>query len=178
MILGYFLVIISALLTSCQKSSELKNPQVEQIQQIQIVARDGTQPGSLTSERINVVQNPMQFAVQISEYNQFEKMIVKVTHWNYNNGHTPMIITNTKTYDITDSKPNQSYTNRNYTGFSYIGAMQVDIYRDTTQIPSYTRYVVLTDSVGWTINLDTAQVSQQGWVGQNRISDVVPKSYQ
>ena len=161
--------------TSCQKDSELTAPAEEQ----QTIVRDGTQPGSLSANmRINTVQNPLKLAVQISEYNQFEKMTVKLTKWDYNNGHTPMIITGTKTYNIRDIAINQFYMNRNYSDFSYTGAMQVDIYRDTTGALAYTRYMLLTDSTGWTVNLDTTATAQSGWVGQNKIIDVIPKSYQ
>lgn len=161
--------------TSCQKDSELTAPAEEQ----QTIVRDGTQPGSLSANmRINTVQNPLKLAVQISEYNQFEKMTVKLTKWDYNNGHTPMIITGTKTYNIRDIAINQFYMNRNYSDFSYTGAMQVDIIQDSLNLVKYTRTVMLTDSLGWTVNWDTTANNQQGYVGQNRIVDVIPKHYQ
>jgi hypothetical protein len=168
------LLMVTLMMIACQKSSELEPPAQEQQT---TVVRDGTQPGSLSAQRINTVQNPLQLAVQICGFRTFEPMTVKVIHWDYVNGHTPMVITGRDSFRITTNYPDV-WVNRRFTGFTYTGKMQIEMWQDSLNLLKINETIMLTDSLGWTMNLDTTSVQHHGWVGQNRVTSIVPKSYQ
>jgi len=157
--------IIVVTLSACQKQSELINP-----------GRDTNTQSQ--ANRVNILQSPntIYLTAKINTNQVYSPMTVKVIHWDYQNGHTPMVITGRDSFQI-QSNSNSYIQHLRNTGFSYTGKMQVDIYSDSLNRLDYTRTVMLTDSLGWTINWDTTGSNQPGWVGVNRIVDVLPKHY-
>ena len=139
----------------------------------------GVVSGSTTAARFNVLQSTdaIYLTAKINTNRIYQPMTVKITHWDYNNGHTPMIITGKDSFTI-DRNQGMYIQNMRQTGFTYTGKMQVDIYSDSLSRLDYSRTVILTDSLGWTVNWDTTSTSQGGWVGGvNKIVDVLPKHY-
>lgn len=163
--------------TSCQKESELTKPEDNNSNGGTVVNLNSIPP-SITA-RIHIPTQPqtVMFKTRVTTNQVYEPMTVKITHWDYQNGHTPMVITGRDSFTI-NRMPGVYLIHDKPTGFSYTGSMEVKIYQDSTNLLKYSRTVMLTDSLGWTVNWDTTANNQYGWVGQNRIIDVIPKHYQ
>jgi hypothetical protein len=157
--------------TSCQKET-LNKPEDKSNTNLDNI------PPSITA-RINILQQSqtVYFATKVNTNQVYEPMTVKIIHWDYNNGHTPMIVTGRDSFQI-NRMPGIYIQHMRNTGFTYTGNMEVKIYQDSLNLLKYSRTVMLTDSLGWTVNWDTTAHNQYGWVGQNRIVDVLPKHYQ
>lgn len=165
--------------TACQKDSEITKPEDNNSSGGNpVVVNLNSIPPSI-SARIHIPTQPqtVMFKTRVSTNTVYEPMTVRITHWVYQNGHTPMVIAGTTTRSI-GRMPGVYLIHDIPTGFSYTGNMQVDIIQDSLNLVKYTRTVMLTDSLGWTVNWDTTANNQQGYVGQNRIVDVIPKHYQ
>lgn len=165
--------------TACQKDSEITKPEDNNSSGGNpVIVNLNSIPPSITA-RIHIPTQPqtVMFKTRVSTNTVYEPMTVRITHWEYQNGRTPMIITGVTTMPI-GRMPGVYLIHDIPTGFSYTGNMQVDIIQDSLNLVKYTRTVMLTDSLGWTVNWDTTANNQQGYVGQNRIVDVIPKHYQ
>lgn len=171
------MIMMSLVVMSCQKESELKKPEDNNSSSGTVVNLSSIPP-SITA-RIHIPTQPqtVMFKTRVNTNQVYEPMTVKITHWVYQNGHTPMVIAGTTTRAI-GRMPGVYLIHDIPTGFSYTGNMQVDIIQDSLNVIKYSRTVMLTDSLGWTVNWDTTANNQQGYVGQNRIVDVIPKHYQ
>lgn len=170
------MVMMSLIVMSCQKEPELQKS--EDNNSGGTVVNLSSIPPSI-SARIHIPTQPqtVMFKTRVSTNQVYEPMTVRITHWEYQNGHTPMVITGVTTMPI--SRMSGVYLIHDKpTGFTYTGNMQVDIIQDSLNVIKYSRTVMLTDSIGWTVNWDTTAYNQSGWVGQNRIIDVIPKHYQ
>ena len=163
--------------TSCQKDSELRKPEDNNNTVGDVVNLNSIPPS--ISARIHIPTQPqtVMFKTRVNTNQVYEPMTVRITHWEYQNGHTPMVVTGVTTMPI-GRMPDVYLIHDKPTGFTYTGNMQVDIIQDSLNVIKYSRTVMLTDSLGWTINWDTTATNQNGWVGQNRIIDVIPKHYQ
>lgn len=175
-----FLTLMAVVLigfTSCQKDSELQKPEDNNSNGGTVVNLASIPPS--ISARIHIPTQPqtVMFKTRVSTNTVYEPMTVRITHWVYQNGHTPMVIAGTTTRSI-GRMPGIYLTHDKLTGFTYTGSMQVDIIQDSLNLVKYSKTVMLTDSLGWTVNWDTTANNQQGYVGQNRIVDVIPKHYQ
>ena len=173
------MVMMSLVVMSCQKSSELSKPEDNNSSGGNpVIVNLNSIPPSI-SARIHIPTQPqtVMFKTRVSTNTVYEPMTVKITHWDYQNGHTPMVITGRDSF-IINRMPGVYLIHDRPTGFTYTGSMEVKIYQDSTNLLKYSRTVMLTDSLGWTVNWDTTANNQYGWVGQNRIIDVLPKHYQ
>lgn len=158
--LSLFLCIGALVLSACTKSSA--NPPDD---------------AAMRVNSLNVYTNAqdLKLGVAVSITQTLNPINVKFVRLDYVNGHTPMKAFDSMTYQLSNNRSN--WRDIKLTDYPYRGLMRVTITQDSMNTGLYTKDVLLTDSAGYIINLDTSRGVKSGQVGSCRVEDVVPKSH-
>jgi hypothetical protein len=111
--------------------------------------------------------------VELSGAYKKSPLTVEIVAYDYVNGHTPMTQAAYVSYDLTDINTNW-WQDRINTMLPYEGAINVIVTSKGSQ-DRYSKYILLTDSIGAIVNLDTTQKAIAGIVADCHLADVVPK---
>jgi hypothetical protein len=159
----FLMLVIAIGFTSCTKDKSLNNDTVQQSDQRLNIFSD-------------VAAQGLKLGVSVTGSYRYKTLAVKVIHYDYYNGHMPLVPVDSTSYEIT-GYINSAWSDLHTTTIPYSGMMRVSVSEaDSSNKYRYIRDVQLTDTAGYIVNKDTASVLS-ATIGVCKINNVVPKSF-
>lgn len=155
-------LIIGASLASCQKSNDVK--EIKTTDKLSTINSGST---------INVIETPLNLAISTRGAFNNDGFNVKVVRSDYSGA----VLLPVDSFQYAIPQSSLQWENKTNTGLLYRGAIHVVI-SNNAGVNKFTKDVILSDSLGYVVNLDTALTSRPIIIGQSHLYDAMPKSYQ